>query len=187
MPFEKIYDKQDFPDATLPKETYEQCTFRNLILENADLSDCKFIDCVFENCNLSLAKLQRTLIRDVQFLHCKMLGLQFDTCNPFGLSLRFEHCQLQHASFYTVNISKTVFRKCGLTETDFTQADMSGVLLEDCDLSGAVFEHTKLEKADFRSAINYQIDPDKNSIRHAKFSITGLPGLLARYQIDISY
>jgi hypothetical protein len=42
-----------------------------------------------------------------------------------------------------------------------------------------------LEKADFRDAINYRIDPGINKMKKAKFSRDGLPGLLTRFDIII--
>ncbi|WP_431217529.1 hypothetical protein ACQ86N_21315 [Puia sp. P3] len=44
---------------------------------------------MFSNCNLSLAQLQKTTFRDIQFKDCKMLGLHFEDCNEFGLSVSF--------------------------------------------------------------------------------------------------
>ena len=67
-----------------------------------------------------------------------------------------------------------------------TAADLSGAVFADCDLNGAIFDRTVLEKADFSTARNYSIDPETNRIRRARFSISGLPGLLGRYDIDIS-
>ena len=45
--------------------------------------------------------------------------------------------------------------------------------------------NTVLEKADFRSAVYYSIDPESNHIAKAKFSLDGLPGLLLRYDLKI--
>jgi hypothetical protein len=42
-----------------------------------------------------------------------------------------------------------------------------------------------MEKADFRSAFNYSINPEINRIKKAKFSLTGLQGLLGKYDIEI--
>jgi len=50
----------------------------------------------------------------------------------------------------------------------------------------ATFDKTMLEKADFRTAYNYSIDPDNNRIKKAKFSQSGLGGLLHKYDIVIS-
>jgi len=45
---------------------------------------------------------------------------------------------------------------------------------------------TVLEQADFRTALNFQIDPTVNKLRKALFSLQGLPGLLSAYQLHIS-
>ena len=66
------------------------------------------------------------------------------------------------------------------------RADLSYALFEDCDLSGARFENTILEHADLRTTVNYNIDPELNRIKKAKFSMSGLYGLLEKYDIDIS-
>ena len=42
-----------------------------------------------------------------------------------------------------------------------------------------------LEKADFRGAINYSIDPELNQLKGASFSTAGLGGLLGKYGIRI--
>jgi len=49
----------------------------------------------------------------------------------------------------------------------------------------AAFENTILEKADFRTSFNYSIDPEKNRIRKARFSLAGISGLLDKYDIEI--
>jgi hypothetical protein len=49
----------------------------------------------------------------------------------------------------------------------------------------ATFDRSLLEKADFRTAYQYTINPEHNRIKKAKFSATGLAGLLAHYDIEI--
>jgi len=41
------------------------------------------------------------------------------------------------------------------------------------------------EKADFRTAYNFSIDPEVNKINRAKFSSMNLAGLLSKYDIEI--
>ena len=77
------------------------------------------------------------------------------------------------------------FRDLILQDADFTESDLSSSVFENCDLAGALFENSILEKADFRTSINYTIDPEKNIMKKARFSLSGLPGLLAKYNIDI--
>jgi uncharacterized protein YjbI with pentapeptide repeats len=132
-----------------------------------------------------LATIANTAFRDVTFKGCKMLGLQFDGCNQFGLSIQFQGCQLNLSSFYKLRLRNTKFNNCTLHEVDFTDADLTGVAFTNCDLLGAKFENTILEKTDFRTAHNYSFDPEINRVRKAKFSFSGIPGLLDKYQIDI--
>jgi len=74
-----------------------------------------------------------------------------------------------------------------LRETDFTDSDLTNVIFDNCDLAKALFDHTILERADLRTSFNYSIDPIANRIKKAKFSITGVVGLLDRYDIDIEF
>lgn len=116
-----------------------------------------------------------------------MLGLQFGSCNEFGLLFNFDSCTLDHSSFYRLKLKKIVFRNCKLEEVDFTETDLSGAVFDNCDVAGAVFDHTVLEKADLRTAHHYSIDPTINRIKKAKFALPGITGLLDKYDIDIEY
>jgi uncharacterized protein YjbI with pentapeptide repeats len=185
MRLDEIFDKIDYRKNRLPKGEYESCTFSNCDFSGSDLTDVQFLECEFVNCDLSLAKLTRTALRDVRFKDCKMLGLQFGTCNEFGLSFAFKGCKLQNASFYKTKIKKTVFESCDLDEADFSASDLSGSVFHECNLRSAMFEETNLEKADLRTACNYIINPEKNRIKKASFSLIGLPGLLFKYNIVI--
>ena len=120
------------------------------------------------------------------FKDCKMLGARFDDCSKFGLELRFENCNLSHCSFYQVNLKKAVFKNTQLIEADLTQCDLSHAVLDGCDLMHASFDNTLLEQADLRTSFNYSIDPERNRIKKAKFSQTGIAGLLDKYDIEIS-
>jgi len=83
------------------------------------------------------------------------------------------------------------YEQCNFSGFAFTGYQLQGRQLSkasftDCDLAGAIFDNTNLEQADFRTAIHYAIDPAANRMKKAKFSIDGLPGLLHKYQLDIS-
>lgn len=181
----EVYDGIDYTEDGFPKGEYEECSFSNCILSNTDLGGCTFLDCVFSDCDISLAQLVKTSFRDVKFINCKMLGLQFDTCNDFSVLFSFDTCILDHSSFTKLNIKATEFKGCLLQNVDFAECDLSGAVFEKCNLDGAHFEFTNLEKADFRAAYNYSLDPDKNKIKKARFSADGLAGLLHKYDIDI--
>ena len=181
----KTFEKINFTDKPLKKGEYENCNFNFCDFSNTDFTDILFIECTFNNCNLSLVNLNNTAFRDCMFMECKMLGLRFDTCNKYGLLFKFESCTLNHSTFYRTKLKNTGFSNSQLIESDFSGSDLTGSVFDNCDLSGATFEDTILEKVDFRSAYNYSFDPEVNKIKKAKFSLSGIAGLLTKYDIEI--
>jgi uncharacterized protein YjbI with pentapeptide repeats len=179
------YDKQDYSVNYLDKGIYECCTFTSCNFSESDLTGISFLECTFKACNLSLSKISKTAFIDCKFTECKMLGMRFDSCNQSGFSLSPNACILNHSSFYKTALKKTNFSDCQLQEVDFTDCDLSGSVFETCDLRLALFDNTNLEKVDFRTAVNYSINPAKNRIKKARFSISGIAGLLDSYDIDI--
>lgn len=175
----------DFSEKPPKAEAFERCNFQNCIFTNVDLSGLKFSECRFDSCDFSMAGLERTAFQEVEFRNCKLMGLRFDECHAFLLAFQFEDCQLNFSSFYQLKIPKTRFINCSLVETEFIEADLTSACFDGSDLSGAVFENTGLEKADFRLARHFSIDPELNRIRQAKFSASGLVGLLEKYNITV--
>ena len=92
---------------------------------------------------------------------------------------------LDYSSFFEKKMKKTRFIGCSLVEVDFARTDLSGAIFDRSNLSGAVFSQTNLENADFRAAENFSFDPEQNRMKKAKFSISGLAGLLGKYNLLI--
>jgi len=114
-----------------------------------------------------------------------MLGLYFENCNQFGLSFSFDNCNLTHSSFYQTILKKTIFKNSQFHEVDFAECDLTSCVFDNCDLAKATFKNTILEKVDFRTSFNYSINPEINRIKKAKFSLSGIVGLLDKYDIQI--
>ncbi|MCB0559702.1 MAG: pentapeptide repeat-containing protein [Lewinellaceae bacterium] len=181
----KAFKEKDYTLKSLPRGAYEDCSFISCNFANSDLSEMNFVDCQFLNCDLSMAELANTTWRSAQFKDCKMLGLHFEHCNELLFSVAFESCRLDLSSFYQRPMKHTLFKNCSLQEVDFAEADLAGSTFENCNLSGAIFERSVLEKADFRTAWNFIIDPELNRVRKAKFASAGLAGLLSKYDIEV--
>jgi len=179
------FEKADYRFKPLAKGDYDACIFSNCDFSDSDLSGISFTDCEFISCNLSMVRLNKTALKDVKFRDCKCLGLHFENCNDFLFSVSFENCILNLSCFYRLDLKKTIFKNSSLQETDFSDCDLSSSLFDNCDLNGAVFSNTNLEKADFRSSVHFSIDPEKNKLKKAKFSLAGLPGLLDKYKIEV--
>jgi len=175
----------DFTHDRFRTGEYEKCSFLNCVFSNIDLSNAVFNTCDFHSCDLSLAKVVNTAFRMVKFQDCKLLGVRFEVCNNFLLTFEFENCNLDMASFYKLSVARTIFRTCSLHEADLSEANLTQAVFENCDLAGAIFGRTVLESADFTNAFNFSIDPENNRIRKARFSATGLAGLLHKYNLEI--
>lgn len=182
---DRTFKGENYTEKALPIAEYENCTFSNCHFLNSDLSDIKFSECLFEDCDMSTATLKGTAFRDVIFKGCKMLGLHFDDCNPFLLSFNFEGCTLNFSSFFQLKLKNIRFIDCKLEDVDFVETDLTNAVFKDCDLYKAVFDNTKLEGADFRTAVRFAIDPEANKIKKAKFSTHNIAGLLLKYNITI--
>jgi len=188
---EKVYVEDnefigiDYTEDFLKTGNYENCIFENCNFSNNDLSESIFIDCEFDNCIFSMIKNENTSFRNCNFKNSKVLGVQFDECKTLMLSMEFDGCQLNYSSFYSLDLSGKTFNNCEMHEVDFGGCDLSKSIFLNCDLRGSNFENTKLYASDLRSAVNYSIDPEKNDIRKAKFSLIGISGLLEKYDIEI--
>lgn len=180
------YNREDFTVNPLPKGEYDNCNFNGCNFANADIVGIVFTECTFTDCNLSNAHAKGTAFKEAEFINCKMLGFNFSVGDAFLMTLQFTDCQLNLASFFRLKLKNTKFNKCNLREADFSEADFTNSSFTGCDLAHAIFDNTTLEKADFRSALNYALDPERNRIKKAKFSVPEVTGLLNKYGIDIS-
>jgi fluoroquinolone resistance protein len=115
-----------------------------------------------------------------------MLGLRFEECNTMLLSFSFEKCILDMSSFFRLRLKGTHFDNCSLHEVDFAETDLSRCSFANADMQGAIFDNTILEGADLSAAFNFQMDPDANYLKKARFSSNNLGGLLTKYGIIIN-
>lgn len=124
-------------------------------------------------------------MRNVTFLNCKVAGVDFSACRPLLFAVSFERSSLDYAVFAKNRLKKTVFKDCSIREADFSEADLTGACFDNCDLSNTVFNRTNLSQADLRTSRNYSINLETNTVRKAKFSFSGIAGLLSQYDIII--
>jgi fluoroquinolone resistance protein len=184
---DKTFDKVNYTGQQFTKGEYENCIFSTCDFSNTDLSNVKFTSCKFDHCNLSMAVLGNTAFKGIVFTNSKMLGLRFDHCSTMAFEITVDNCILNHSSFYKLKLKNTVFKSSHVEEVDFTECDLSGAFFDKCNLQKAIFENTLLEKSDFTTAYNYSLDPERNRLKKAKFSLNGVVGLLSKYNIEIDH
>jgi len=187
---DKIIENQQFISINysgqkVQQTEFESCLFKDCNFTDANFSDNDFINCRFENCNFALTKLSGSGLKEVYFTGCKLVGIDFEVCSNFLFEVNFSQCVLDYSSFFGKKLKNTKFAECSLKEADFSTCDLSGAVFDRCDLLMTVFKQCNLEKTDFRSAYNYALDPEQNRMKKAKFSLSGLAGLLTKYKIDI--
>jgi fluoroquinolone resistance protein len=183
--FEQRFEQIIAKEKPLVKGEYEQCVFRNCDFNFSDWRGFKFIDCQFIDCNLSMANLSAAVMNVVHFQGCKLLGIQWFQCDKLSFIVSFKECQLANGSFYKTILKKARFENCDLTEVDFAEADCREVIFDCVNLSGAVFDNTNLSKANFTTAYNFNINPNRNRVKGAIFEVSNLSGLLSEYKLDI--
>jgi uncharacterized protein YjbI with pentapeptide repeats len=179
------FENIDFQIDGFKTGEYENCIFLNCNFHGVDISSSIFVDAEFIDCNLSLIKIRQVVFRDVRFKGCKMVGILFDTCNEYGLTVGFDHCILDNSSFYGTKLKSIQFQHSSLKEVDFANTDLSSSIFSHCDFLNAVFENTNLEKADLSSSFNYVIDIEKNRLKKSKHSREGVLGLLNKFDLKI--
>ncbi|MFK8060621.1 MAG: pentapeptide repeat-containing protein, partial [Polaribacter sp.] len=164
---------------------YDNCTFKDCNFESIHASNIQFVECEFIDCNFSNTIVKDSAFKDVNFINCKMIGVKFNECDPFLLQFSFKDCQLNFSSFYKLKIPNTKFVNCNLEEVDFTETNLTSVVLDNCDLKNTIFDSTNIEKSDFRSSFNFEMNPEENRLKGAKFSRNSVDGLLSKYKIII--
>jgi fluoroquinolone resistance protein len=181
----EAFESVDFAGRELSGEDFDSCTFANCGFLESNLSGSLFTDCQMIDCNLSMAVVGHTGLRNVAFVGCKVVGVDFGGCLPFLFAVSFDKCRLDYSRFIKSRLKKTEFKECSIRDADFTEADLTGASFDGCDLSNTLFSRTNLSKADFRRARNYVIDLEINVVRKARFSLSGVAGLLSKYDLVI--
>lgn len=165
--------------------TFEDCTFVKCDLSYADLSHITFINCVIDSCNLSLMKVAEAGFQNVEFKDCKITGVNFGDISNFSLEVSFTKCMMDYTVWHKKKMKGTVFNDCSFEEADFSETDMTNAIFEKCNLNRAIFHRTILKGADLRTAYNFNIDPENNTMNKAKFSIDALSRLLFKHNLII--
>lgn len=181
----KTFTDVDYAEKRLINREFLKCEFVGCDFSKSDLRGNDFVDCHFRQCNFSMVTLDGAGFRDARFTGCKILGVDFSRCNSFMFSFTFDECLLDYSTFFGTKLRKTTFQDCSLKEVDFTEVDLTASVFRNCDLTATRFLQTNLEKVDFRTALNFSIDPDGNKMKKTKFSAMNLAGLLYKYNLDI--
>ncbi|MDT0605912.1 pentapeptide repeat-containing protein [Croceitalea rosinachiae] len=182
---DKHFKNEDFTQNPLARAVYEECVFEGCQFQNGFLDNQNFVDCTFRECDLSNTNVAYTLWNNVFFESCKLVGVAFDKSDPALMTIQFDKCNLTLAVFYGLTLHKTDFSGSNLSQADFTHTDLTEANFTDCNLDNTVFENTNLSKVNLSKAFNFNINPEVNTLKKARFSKEELIGLLKKHDIVI--
>ena len=88
-------------------------------------------------------------------------------------------------NFSNLKLQGMSFAGSTIVDCDFFGADLMKGDFSNCELKGSLFENCDLRQADFRGATTYAIDPLKNKVKKARFSMPEVLSFLAPYELVI--
>ena len=186
---EKNFKDLEITGIQIRLSTFQDCTFENCTFSETKFQNCRFVNCVFKNCNLSLVEVPGSSFEGIKFENTKLIGVNWSQAQWPAKSiwnpLSFKKCALSHATFLGVDLGAVKFRRCEAVNVDFREAKLPQADFAFTDLKDSLFQSTDLTGADLRYARNYQLDPSKNKIQNARFSLPEAMALLYSMDIEI--
>ena len=192
-----IHSDQEYYDQTFEKvhlmpgeiitAEFTDCKFVGCEFESVAFIGCKFSNCIFRECNLNMVRVLESSFPGTRFEQSRLAGIDWTRGSWSRLTLNqpdgFFGCVISHSTFIRLECSGIQIKDCVAHDVDFREADLSRANFEGTDLSKSLFDNTNLSRADLSDAKNYQIDPVKNTLKAAKFSLPEAMALL--YSMDI--
>ncbi|WP_319783844.1 pentapeptide repeat-containing protein [Oceanisphaera sp. IT1-181] len=186
---EQTFSRLSFIEGDFSGVEFEDCTFEHCDFSGSTFARGKFIDCTFKHCNLSLMKVPSTRWFGVEFIECKLVGVDWTKADwpVFHLDseLRFKHCILNDASFFGLTLQGLRLDECKCHEMDFREGDFSNSFMTHCDFTNSVFMRTNLQSVDFTESENFNIHVLENKIDNATFSRFAALNLLFSLNIEL--
>ncbi len=182
---DETFSKLDLENKIISHKFFFDCVFKNCNFSYANFQSSLFEDCFFLNCNFSLTKMLKAQIRGVVFDSCKIIGVDFTKCDTLIMEFSIEESTIKNCIFSDLCLRKTKLYKSDLIECDFVNTDLSETNLFESNFSGSLFHNTNLMGANLINCANYNIDPLKNNIKKAKFSLPEALSLLNFFEITI--
>ena len=185
--FDQIFDKVHIESGQILNGKFTDCLFSQCSFETVILNNCRFSNCIFQDCNLNLVQLPGSSFPATHFQKSKLMGIDWTQAAwskaGFESLVGFQECVISHSTFIGLELKSIQITNCIANEVDFRDADLSNADFTGTDLARSIFGNTNLTEADLSQARNYMVDPSKNVLKHAKFSMPEAIALL--YSMDI--
>lgn len=175
----------DFSGQALMGHNFEDCRFRDCLFSQVSFVNGRLNGCLLEGCALQLAEIGNLALVGTGFVSCKLQGLDFSDCRRLGFSPTFRRSLLDNCAFGKNALKKRALADCDLRACDFMECD-----LRECDFSGSRFDgvnfnRCNLEKADFRGATGYRIDPVGNRVAGGRYDLPEAQSFLTFFGLKL--
>jgi uncharacterized protein YjbI with pentapeptide repeats len=168
----------EFAEYDMNGHTFDSCIFNLCTFTNADVSECIFQDCRFNNCRFLMCKMESTVWNNSIFISSRLTGMNFEETSGFSFYQEYEDCLLESCVFYNNTLKNMYFKKCMIRGSSFQNCPMQGISFVETQFQDTGFLGCNLEKADFRSASGYAIDPKANKLKNARFCLPAAASFL---------
>ncbi|MCU7495897.1 MAG: pentapeptide repeat-containing protein [Ignavibacteria bacterium] len=178
------FSGREFSDSELQETEFSECTFEKMNFEKTKFKYVRFENCTFHKCNLGLIKITGSRFIDCKFTDCKLIGVNWQEAEA-PVEIVMEKCKLDYSIFYGLDLRRIEITESFAKEVNFENADLSKGKFNGTDFYLSKFKNTNLSFTDFREATNYDINPEFNRIKKAKFSMPEAMTLLQCFDIQI--
>lgn len=154
------------------RNDFEECRFVSCDLGEAYLDRCRFTDCEFRSSELSLLRPGASSFRDVRFLDCRAMGIDWTQAETaLGFRALFERCILDSSSFAQLPLDELRVLECRAKDANFVGADLTRADFRGTNLMGSRFAHANLSEADLSNAREVMLDPATTTLQRTKLSL----------------
>ena len=172
--FGEKFEGIDFTKQKISHGEFDDCTFISCNFSESSFLACKFIECRFENCNLTLTKFTDSKLSDIDFISCKMIGIDWTMADWKSLlnanPIRFYKSILNDSNFFGLHLENIIMKECEVKEVDFTSSFLKNGNFTKSDFKGSIFHSTNLEGSNFTDTSNSSINLKTNHLKGAIFN-----------------
>lgn len=142
-----FFDGQDISYTEVSGAELRGCVLRRCNLRGIRWTHASFTDVIFENCDLSNARFYEGYFQRVQFVGCKMVGM--DAVDARLRNVAFDAGILRMLNLSGAKLTGVRFTGCDLNESALRMLqEMKRVSFDCCDLTRAELAGTKLKGID---------------------------------------